>query len=1461
MESLGAAAFQYLPEWEVLLCTTCGHCLLTTVSAWKRHLRGPSHKIQGKQLAELVTLFSSYQLRRPEQVLCPDTPTTPIEGLRKHRGYRCSVCSACRTRSLKTVQDHLSNQHGKKPTAYRSRPLWQACMLQTFFAENQHVRYFVLRERDQIDEGPGPSSQHAAFFRRQEQDLLQAKHDAIDQANHTDGFDAHVSTVVPWLDTTGIVDHVKGLKKDQIKAAIVLPPSDEQSPIQIILAETEKMLREAHSWSFDGPECRLTWPCRVVLGRFQSSQIELMGKTRAFAPKKDATTLKAYFTVIKRFLVYLDRVGTSRDHHFSIDADSKGTVPEEVMELTHEQLTTWHSIRRLARQEIAQDDDSFAVRLRDELVKMWMLIICHHVGARRYRSPLLSFCAMLSIKPSTSGWMRPGDFNSHLSAIIWVVQLLIFYDSARKEQQGQGDTLQSVKQCCEKYLQQTAETPMGEILRWRLLLFQVSRDTVGDNEAQWDVNEEVLTFEDTELRMDQIPRLLVSEYNDCRRLLYDDLMFGCAALRSMHARTLKDNRNVDVVDWSFLQHRDNVPILQGTDHALLSAIERSPMLSQSFVDKNQQALDKCVWRESAVIAYEAAVQDFLARLCVLVHISGGQPVREREFFSMTWRNTQRRRSITIQHERIMIHVQYHKGLQQTGKYKENIRFLAHPVGDMLLDYIVYVLPLRQIFIRQSSPRATLSPFLWQKGGSVWPESQLTRCLEAASARAGIPRLHISNWRQMTVAIVKTKFASQIGCFEADEDDEDAEEMDADIRAMTRQRNHKTTTVNRAYANQAGSSFANVWDGLVRMSLRASTLWQDFWGVGTILKNQKRAGTEHGSQLTKRICMGVYKPRKPWPAEALLAGMRKLYHDDRLRWRSAEQEQALVAVMSWTEQVIAILPTGAGKSMLFMLPCTLPDAGVTILIVPLVSLRGDLLRRVEELQIEYLEWIPGEAREASLLFVSVEAACTSDFIWYARSLVNRQKLDRIVVDECHLTVTAVEYRPKMIDLTNIRALRTQFVYLTATLPPSMQNEFEERNHLLHPTIIRASVNRSNLFYMVRKIERGRGSLLEQAAAEAKDAWTVPGLFDHSRDKIILYVRMREEADDLSTLLGCSSYTAESGTAAEKKDILASWVGCSDQPFIVATTALAEGFDYPHVRLVINVNEPESLTTFAQESGRAGRDGMKAYSLVLLAATWMPQDHEGGGGSPVDSLAKDVGLRKKREKLAVHRYLRGEQCYRTSLTESLDAPGHRRWCMPEDVPCDVCQRSHTEPIPAREGVEEKDQHTGPGVIQRRRLEAYNEVARYREHLAAVQGTCLLCRGKGKGWDHAFSTCQWRHELFQERKRTQKRHESRGRRWLQPYTACFWCMNPQSICPRADSGSNVGGGRCEYGDLVLPLCHGIFHGVGGVAWLQDRFGREFASVESYLDWLGEESVLGEGRATQAVRVAAEALSSYTR
>lgn len=436
------------------------------------------------------------------------------------------------------------------------------------------------------------------FFLAQENDIQAAARDAAKDANRVHGFDEHVSAVVPWLRETGIADHVHSLRKDEIRTAIAIPRLRDESELRTIIDAIESLLKDAYRLCFNGPECMLTYQCRVVLSRFQPSQVDLIGKTRPFDPYKGPKSLATYFGIALRFVSYFSRVVAPNEYHFSAVAKDDDDIqrPEDVIEATDEQLAIWRDIYQIAQQrrtspdkEDKEEGDEDGKELKERLLELWTLLICHTTGARRYKSPLLSFCAMLSIKPSTNGWMEPGNFNSSLSAIIWIVQLLVFYDSALKEQQGYGKMLELVRSYCDQYLQQTVETPMGEILRWRLLLFKVSGASVSTREASWDESEEVLTYEDTELRMDQIPSLLASEYQGCCQLLYDDLMLGLKSLRRMSPRFLKDGVNVETVGWNFTQHRDNATTLGSTGSALTKAIERSDQLSRIFLTEDNRS--------------------------------------------------------------------------------------------------------------------------------------------------------------------------------------------------------------------------------------------------------------------------------------------------------------------------------------------------------------------------------------------------------------------------------------------------------------------------------------------------------------------------------------------------------------------------------------------------------------------------------------------------------------------------------------------------------------------------------------------------------------------------------------------------------------------------------------------------------------------------------------------------------
>lgn len=196
------------------------------------------------------------------------------------------------------------------------------------------------------------------------------------------------------------------MKKDEIGAAIALTVADGESDLEDIFEAMEDILLEAHRRCFDGPDCMLTWQCRVVLSRFQSAQVETIGKTGPFEPCKNPGTLRKYFKPAKQLLAYVCRVAANREYHFTRDSEELRR-PEDVMLLTSEQARVWRSIRRLTRRTNNATPNEPRNELHHQLLELWMLLICDTTGAQRYRSPLVSFGAMSRIKRSTSGWIEP----------------------------------------------------------------------------------------------------------------------------------------------------------------------------------------------------------------------------------------------------------------------------------------------------------------------------------------------------------------------------------------------------------------------------------------------------------------------------------------------------------------------------------------------------------------------------------------------------------------------------------------------------------------------------------------------------------------------------------------------------------------------------------------------------------------------------------------------------------------------------------------------------------------------------------------------------------------------------------------------------------------------------------------------------------------------------------------------
>jgi hypothetical protein len=175
----------------------------------------------------------------------------------------------------------------------------------------------------------------------------------------------------------------------------------------------------------------------------------------------------------------------------------------------------------------------------------------------------------------------------------------------------------------------------------------------------------------------------------------------------------------------------------------------------------------------------------------------------------------------------MIHVRYSKSQEQTGVERDNIRFLPPAIGNLLLTYLAFVLPLRQAFLRQSKPGALLSPYLWSKlGGEVWRDGMVSSCLRRACVRAEVPQFQVAWWRQVAASITKEKFSASeqanfdMGEIAASEEVED----EADLAYLAGMSNHSFRTFNYSYA---GSTTLTMTNSLHR-AYRASQSWRSLY---------------------------------------------------------------------------------------------------------------------------------------------------------------------------------------------------------------------------------------------------------------------------------------------------------------------------------------------------------------------------------------------------------------------------------------------------------------------------------------------------------------------------------------------------------------------------------------------------------------------------------------------------------
>lgn len=298
--------------------------------------------------------------------------------------------------------------------------------------------------------------------------------------------------------------------------------------------------------------------------------------------------------------------------------------------------------------------------------------------------------------------------------------------------------------------------------------------------------------------------------------------------------------------------------------------------------------------------------------------------------------------------------------------------------------------------------------------------------------------------------------------------------------------------------------------------------------------------------------------------------------------------------------LGLMPTGGGKSITFQVPA-LAQEGLCLVITPLIALMKDQVRNLRERGIKATAIYSGMTREEivialencifgnyKFLYVSPERLDTEIFQIKLRSM----HVSLITVDESHcISQWGYDFRPAYLKIADIRQLLpgVPVIALTATATPEVVSDIQQRLQFRQENVFRMSFERKNLAYVVRHTEDKESELLH--------------ILQHVDGSGIVYTRNRKKTKEISLFLNRNHITAtfyHAGLNDETKDSRQkAWLK-GEFRVMVATNAFGMGINKPDVRVVIHADVPDSPEAYFQEAGRAGRDGMKAYAVLLFCA---------------------------------------------------------------------------------------------------------------------------------------------------------------------------------------------------------------------------------------------------------------------
>ena len=309
-----------------------------------------------------------------------------------------------------------------------------------------------------------------------------------------------------------------------------------------------------------------------------------------------------------------------------------------------------------------------------------------------------------------------------------------------------------------------------------------------------------------------------------------------------------------------------------------------------------------------------------------------------------------------------------------------------------------------------------------------------------------------------------------------------------------------------------------------------------------------------------------------------------------------QEKIINAVLE-NNNVIALLPTGGGKSVCFQIPALLKD-GICIVISPLIALMQDQVDNLNDKGIKAATIASGTSQDDLInlfdniryghykfLYLSPERLQSS----FIQDKIKQLEVNLIAVDEAHcISEWGHDFRPSYRNINVLKELKPNIpiIALTATATQEVLSDISESLEIKNAQIFKKSFYRDNLAYQIFSLEDKLGRLLQ--------------ICTKTKSPTIIYVSSRNKTKEIAAFLNANKFKASyyhgGLSASNKQEAFDNWIS-EKTPIIVATNAFGMGIDKDNVKVVVHLDLPNSIENYIQEAGRAGRNGEKAFSAVL------------------------------------------------------------------------------------------------------------------------------------------------------------------------------------------------------------------------------------------------------------------------